>query len=39
LQQQIDADPFDLLCPLAFNAPRRTRRAPAERLRKAFFGH
>jgi type I restriction enzyme, R subunit len=29
-----DADPFDLLCHLAFNAPLRTRRERAERLRK-----
>lgn len=28
------ADPFDLLCHLAFNAPLRTRRERAERLRK-----
>lgn len=31
---QPDADPFDLLCHLAFNAPLRTRRERAERLRK-----
>ena len=31
---QPDADPFDLLCHLAFNAPLRTRRDRAERLRK-----
>ena len=30
---QPDADPFDLLCHLAFNAPLRTRRERAERLR------
>lgn len=28
-----DADPFDLLCHLAYNAPLRTRRERAERLR------
>jgi type I restriction enzyme, R subunit len=35
-----DADPFDLLCHLAFNAPLRTRRERAQRLRserKDFF--
>jgi type I restriction enzyme R subunit len=31
---QLDADPFDLLCHVAFNAPLRTRRERAERLRK-----
>ncbi|MCI0378780.1 MAG: hypothetical protein L0215_14325, partial [Gemmataceae bacterium] len=31
---QPDADPFDLLCHLAFNAPLRTRRERVERLRK-----
>ena len=31
---QTNADPFDLLCHLAFNAPLRTRRERAERLRK-----
>ena len=31
---QPDADPFDLLCHLAFNAPLYTRRARAERLRR-----
>src|SRR5207253_4802205 len=31
--QQPDADPFDLLCHLAYNAPLRTRRERAERLR------
>ena len=30
---QPDADPFDLLCHVAFNAPLRTRRERAERLR------
>jgi type I restriction enzyme R subunit len=37
-----DADPFDLLCHLAYNAPLRTRRERAERLRadkKDFFDH
>ena len=37
---QSDADPFDLLCHLAFNAPLRTRRERAQRLkseRKDFF--
>jgi type I restriction enzyme R subunit len=29
-----EADPFDLLCHLAFNSPLRTRRERAERLRK-----
>jgi type I restriction enzyme, R subunit len=29
-----DADPFDLLCHLAYNAPLRTRKERAERLRK-----
>jgi type I restriction enzyme, R subunit len=40
--QQPDADPFDLLCHLAFNAPLRTRRERAQRLkqeRKDFFEH
>jgi type I restriction enzyme R subunit len=32
--QQPDADPFDLLCYIAFNAPLRTRRERAEQLRK-----
>jgi len=35
-----EADPFDLLCNLAFNAPVRTRRERAERIQKeekAFF--
>lgn len=39
---QPDADPFDLLCHLAFNAPLRTRRERAERLmheRQDFFDH
>ena len=39
---QPDADPFDLLCRVAFNAPLRTRRERAERLRKEkkdFFDH
>ena len=31
---QPDADPFDLLCHLAFNAPLRTRRERAERLKR-----
>jgi len=31
---QTDADPFDLLCHVAFNAPLRTRRERAERLKK-----
>jgi type I restriction enzyme R subunit len=38
---QYDADPFDLLCHVAFNAPLRTRRERAEILRKDkqdFFG-
>jgi type I restriction enzyme R subunit len=38
--QQPEADPFDLLCHLAFNAPLRTRRERAQRLREtryAFF--
>jgi type I restriction enzyme R subunit len=30
---QTDADPFDLLCHLAFNAPLRTRRERAQRLK------
>lgn len=37
---QIDADPFDLLCHLAFNAPLRTRRERAQHLkseRKDYF--
>jgi type I restriction enzyme R subunit len=37
---QPDADPFDLLCHVAFNAPLRTRRERAETLRqekKNFF--
>lgn len=39
---QPDADPFDLLCHIAFNAPLRTRRERAEMLRKDkqdFFDH
>ncbi|MBI1902923.1 MAG: DEAD/DEAH box helicase family protein [Planctomycetia bacterium] len=32
--RQPEADPFDLLCHLAFNAPLRTRRERAERLRR-----
>lgn len=38
--RQPDADPFDLLCHLAWNAPLRTRRERAQRLRserKDFF--
>ena len=38
--KQPDADPFDLLCHLAFHAPLRTRRERAQRLRqerKDFF--
>lgn len=38
--KQPDADPFDLLCHLAFNAPLRTRRERAQMLRdtrKEFF--
>ncbi len=31
---QPDADPFDLICHVAFSAPLRTRRERAERLRK-----
>jgi len=31
---QPDADPFDLLCHVAYNAPLRTRRERADRLRK-----
>jgi type I restriction enzyme R subunit len=40
--QQPEADPFDLLCHLAFNAPLRTRRERAQRVReerKDFFSH
>lgn len=33
--QQPDADPFDLLCYLAFNAPLRTRRERAQQLRES----
>jgi type I restriction enzyme R subunit len=39
---QPDADPFDLVCHVAFNAPLRTRRERAEMLRKEkkdFFDH
>jgi type I restriction enzyme R subunit len=39
---QPDADPFDLLCHLAFNAPVLTRRQRADRLKKkqsAFFNY
>ena len=32
--KQPDADPFDLLCHLAFNAPLRTRRERAQQLRE-----
>jgi type I restriction enzyme R subunit len=32
--KQYDADPFDLLCHVAFNAPLRTRRERAEMVRK-----
>src|SRR5205809_2740690 len=38
--KQPDADPFDLLCHVAFNAPLRTRRERAQRLKsdkKDFF--
>ncbi len=38
--KQRDADPFDVLCNVAFSAPLRTRRERAERLRqdsKGFF--
>src|SRR6266550_2185333 len=37
-----DADPFDLLCHLAFNAPVLTRRQRADRMKQqqaAFFGY
>ena len=33
--KQPDADPFDLLCHLAFNAPLRTRRERAQHLRES----
>lgn len=33
IAQQPDADPFDLLCHLAFNAPLRTRRERAQELK------
>lgn len=39
--KQPDADPFDLLCHLAYNAPLRTRRERAQQLRETrpdFFG-
>lgn len=36
--QQPEADPFDLLCHLAFNAPLRTRRERAQRLRETCRG-
>jgi type I restriction enzyme, R subunit len=36
--QQPGADPFDLLCHLAFNAPLRTRRERAQRLREERSG-
>ncbi|HEY3228029.1 MAG TPA: type I restriction-modification enzyme R subunit C-terminal domain-containing protein, partial [Roseiflexaceae bacterium] len=39
---QPDADPFDLLCYVAYNAPLRTRRERADRLRQeeqVFFEH
>jgi type I restriction enzyme R subunit len=32
--KQSDADPFDLLCHVAYNAPLRTRRERTERIRK-----
>lgn len=32
--KQYDADPFDLLCHIAYNAPLRTRRERAEKIRK-----
>lgn len=32
--KQYDSDPFDLLCHVAYNAPLRTRRERAERVRK-----
>lgn len=32
---QAEADPFDLLCHVAFNAPLRTRRERADRLKKS----
>jgi len=40
--KQPEADPFDLLCHIAFNAPLRTRRERAQMLRsdrKDFFDH
>ena len=33
--KQPEADPFDLLCHLAFNAPLRTRRERAQKLRES----
>lgn len=42
ITNQPEADPFDLLCHIAFNAPLRTRRERADRLRKEkkdFFEH
>jgi type I restriction enzyme R subunit len=36
--KQPDADPFDLLCHVAFNAPLRTRRERAEMLRREKMG-
>jgi len=39
---QPEADPFDLLCHLAYNAPLRTRRERAQRLKQTrpdFFAH
>ncbi len=39
---QLEADPFDLLCHIAFNAPLRTRRERAARVRQeeqSFFEH
>ena len=35
ITNQPDADPFDLLCHLAYSAPLRTRRERADRLRTA----
>jgi type I restriction enzyme, R subunit len=34
VMKQSEADPFDLLCHVAFNAPLRTRRERADRLRR-----
>ena len=36
--KQLDADPFDLLCYVAFNAPRRERAEMLRRAKEAFFG-